>query len=62
MSGDADKVTGKAKELGGKVSGDKDLEAEGKGEHAKGKVKKAVEDVKDAARGAIDSVKPKRKR
>ncbi len=30
MSGRSDKVAGKAKELSGKVTGDKDLEAEGK--------------------------------
>ncbi len=46
--GDAqlDKIAGAAKEAAGKVTGDKDLEAEGTLQKAEGKVKDAVEDAK----------------
>jgi len=52
MSGRRDKVAGKAKELSGKVTGDKDLEAEGKTQHLVGKVEQAGEDARDSVRGA----------
>lgn len=44
--GDAqlDKVTGAAKEAAGKVTGDKDLQAEGALQKAEGKVKDALDD------------------
>jgi uncharacterized protein YjbJ (UPF0337 family) len=41
-------LEGKAKEALGKVSGDKDTEAEGKGDQAKADIKDAGEKVKDA--------------
>lgn len=44
----ADKLTGKVKEAAGKLTGKDDLVAEGKADQAKGHVKDAVEDVKDA--------------
>lgn len=44
----ADKVTGKAKEAAGNVTGDDKLVAEGKADQAKGHIKDAVENVKDA--------------
>jgi uncharacterized protein YjbJ (UPF0337 family) len=50
---------GKGKEIAGKVTGNEDLEAEGKGQHATGKVKEAVGDVTDKARSAVDAVKDK---
>jgi len=43
MSGEQDQVVGKAKEFQGKVTGDKDREDEGKGQHAAGKIEHAVE-------------------
>ena len=46
MSGRRDKVAGKAKELSGKVTGDKDLEAEGKTQRLVGKVEQAGEDAR----------------
>ena len=46
--GTADKASGKLKEGAGKLTGNKDMENEGKGEQAKGSLKKAVGDVKDA--------------
>jgi uncharacterized protein YjbJ (UPF0337 family) len=46
MSGQSDKVAGKVKELSGKVTGDKDLEAEGKTQRLVGKVEQAGEDAR----------------
>ena len=51
-----DKVKGKIKPAAGTVTGDKNLEREGKIDEAKGKVKGAVEEVKHAVK---DAVKPK---
>jgi uncharacterized protein YjbJ (UPF0337 family) len=41
-------LKGKAKEAWGKVTGDEQTEAEGKGDQAKADLKNAAEDVKDA--------------
>jgi uncharacterized protein YjbJ (UPF0337 family) len=57
MSGRRDKVAGEAKELSGKVTGDKDLEAEGKTQHLVGKVEQAGEDARDSVRGAARALK-----
>ena len=46
-----------AKEVVGKVTGDKKTEAEGTAEKFADKVKGAVEDVKDSVEGAIEGVK-----
>ena len=44
----ADKVKGKTKEAVGKVTGNKSLQAKGKGDQAKATVKQTGEKVKDA--------------
>jgi uncharacterized protein YjbJ (UPF0337 family) len=44
----AEKVTGKVKEATGKATGDRSLEAEGKGDKVAGSLKNAGENVKDA--------------
>ncbi len=44
----ADKVTGKVKEAAGHITNNDKLVAEGKAEQAKGHIKDAAEDVKDA--------------
>lgn len=54
---DYDKVAGKAKEAAGKVTGDKDTEAEGKVQNAEGKIKDAAEDAKASAKAAFDRIK-----
>lgn len=63
MSGHGDKAMGKVKEVAGRMTGDEDLEAKGKGQHTTGKVKEAVSDatdeVVDKTRGAVDAVKDK---
>jgi uncharacterized protein YjbJ (UPF0337 family) len=57
VKGAADKAKGAIKEGAGKLSGDKDLENEGKIDKAKGSVHNAAGDVKDAARDAADAIK-----
>ncbi len=43
-----DELAGKAKEAVGRATGNRDLEAEGKGEQARSNLKQAGEKVKDA--------------
>ena len=50
VKGAADKVSGAAKEAAGKLTGNEKLEAEGKFDKAKGEVREAVGDAKDAAK------------
>ncbi|OAV62653.1 CsbD family protein [Enteractinococcus helveticum] len=52
-----DKVVGKVKEGAGKVTGDPDTEAEGKGQQVQGKVKEGIEKAKDTARDAGERAK-----
>jgi uncharacterized protein YjbJ (UPF0337 family) len=58
MSGESakDRIVGKAKEVAGKVSGDRRLEGEGHTDQAKGKVKGATEGAADKMRGVKDSL------
>ena len=51
VKGAADKAKGTIKETAGKVTGDKELESEGKVDKAKGDLHNAAGNVKDAARG-----------
>ncbi|MFD7454875.1 CsbD family protein [Kitasatospora sp. NPDC059827] len=46
----AEKAHGKAKEAVGKATGDRVVEAEGRGEQIKSDLKQAVEKVKDAGK------------
>ncbi|MET3644803.1 CsbD family protein [Streptococcus gallinaceus] len=52
-----DQVTGSVKEGLGKLTGDKEVETEGKVEKLAGKVKETIEDVKDTVKGAVDGLK-----
>lgn len=52
-----DDLSGKAKEAAGKLTNDEQLKHEGRMDQAKGSVKDAVEDVKDAARKATESIR-----
>jgi len=52
VKGAADKVKGAIKDTAGKVTGDKELQAEGKFDKAKGAAHDAAGDVKDAFRNA----------
>lgn len=46
-SGLKDKIIGKAKEVEGKITGDKSRKAEGKAQKTKGKIKAKAKEVKD---------------
>jgi uncharacterized protein YjbJ (UPF0337 family) len=52
VKGAADKAKGAIKDTAGKVMGDKELQAEGKMDKAKGAAHSAVGDAKDAVRHA----------
>ena len=53
----ADTTKGKAKDVVGRVTGDKDLEREGKADQAVGHVKQAGEKVKDAVHSVLPNDK-----
>jgi uncharacterized protein YjbJ (UPF0337 family) len=57
VKGAADKAKGAIKEGAGKLSGDKDMETEGKLDKAKGSTHNAAGDMKDAVRDAADAIK-----
>lgn len=59
MSGTTDDWKGRAKEAVGDVTGDEDLQREGKTDQAAGKVKNKAEDAKDWVSDKVDSVKDK---
>ncbi len=52
IKGAADKAKGAVKGAAGKMTGDKEMQAEGKFDKAKGAAHKAAGDIKDAARQA----------
>jgi uncharacterized protein YjbJ (UPF0337 family) len=52
VKGAADKAKGAIKDAAGKVTGDKQLQSEGKMDKAKGDVHNAAGDVKDAVKNA----------
>ncbi|MDQ0222749.1 CsbD family protein [Streptococcus moroccensis] len=52
-----DQLKGSAKEVIGKVTGDKEVQAEGVIEKTIAKAKEAVVDVQDAAKGATTAIK-----
>lgn len=53
----ADNAKGKAKDVAGRVTGDKDLEREGKADQAVGHMKQAGEKVKDAVGSVLPNDK-----
>jgi len=54
VRGAADKAKGAVKDAAGKLTGDKEMQVEGKTDKAKGAAHQTVGDVKDAARRATD--------
>ena len=52
VKGAADQAKGAMKDAAGKVTGDKEMQAEGKMDKAKGEAHKVAGDVKDAAKHA----------
>jgi uncharacterized protein YjbJ (UPF0337 family) len=59
VKGAADKAKGTIKEGAGKLTGDKEMENEGKLDKARGSAHNAAGDVKDAARNAADAIRNK---
>jgi uncharacterized protein YjbJ (UPF0337 family) len=53
----AQTARGKAKDVVGHATGNKDMESEGKADQAVGHLKQAGEKVKDAVRSAVDDHK-----
>lgn len=51
MSENTDKTKGRVKEAAGDLTGDEDLQREGKADQASGKIKGAIDDVKDKLTG-----------
>ncbi|HFI0446940.1 TPA: CsbD family protein [Streptococcus suis] len=51
-----DELVGTAKKVTGKVTGDKELETEGKVEELKGKAESILADAKDAVKGALNGI------
>jgi uncharacterized protein YjbJ (UPF0337 family) len=54
IKGTADKAKGAIKDTAGKVTGDKELQSEGKMDKAKGDAHKVAGDVKDAVKNATE--------
>lgn len=52
MSGELDKAGGKVKEVAGKATGDRSLQARGKGQNLSGKAQNAAGHVRDVAADA----------
>lgn len=57
ISNKAEDAKGHAKEGTGRATGDRDLEAEGKGDQASASAKGSVEKVKDAGKNIKDAFK-----
>jgi uncharacterized protein YjbJ (UPF0337 family) len=59
MGGERDQVKGKVKEAVGSLTGDKDLESEGKADRRAGEAKEKVADAKGATEKVIDKAEDK---
>ena len=57
MGAKSDQVKGKAKEAAGSLTGDEDLEAEGKADRRAGEAKEKLDHVKDKVDDVIDKAK-----
>lgn len=62
MSGKSDDLKGRAKEAAGDVTGDKDLQREGKTDQAKGSIKDKVTDAKNWVEDKVDEVTDRAKK
>lgn len=61
MSGEKDKLVGRAKQAAGDLTGNDKLEREGERDETAGKIKDGVEKTKDAVNDAVDNIKDKLK-
>lgn len=59
MADRSDQIGGKIKEGIGKVTGDEDLESQGRREDHREETKQNLEEAKDKAAGAVEGVKEK---
>jgi uncharacterized protein YjbJ (UPF0337 family) len=59
MGATSDKIQGQAKEVAGIVTGDEDLEAQGKADRQVGEAGEKLDEVKDRVEGIADEVKDK---
>jgi uncharacterized protein YjbJ (UPF0337 family) len=59
MGGDSDQVKGKVKEAVGSLTGDEDLESEGKADRRAGEAKEKVADAKDKVEEVIEKTEDK---
>lgn len=57
MSSAMDKARGKLKEVAGKITGNERLEAEGKTDQVKTKIRETAKSVRERAEGIKDSLK-----
>lgn len=57
MSGAMDKAKGRLKEIAGKVTGHERLEAEGRTDQAKARIRDKAKSVRRRAEGVLDSLK-----
>lgn len=59
MSAKTDKISGRAKQAVGAITGDEELKYEGERQENKGKLKDALDSVVDKAHHALDDLKHK---
>lgn len=59
MAGKAEQAKGQAKEAVGSLTGNKDLESEGKADRRAGETKEKVRHVKDEAEGLLEKIEHK---
>ena len=59
MGATSDKIQGQAKEVAGIVTGDEDLEAQGKADRQVGEAEEKLDEVKDRVEEFVDEVKDK---
>lgn len=59
MGSNIDDTKGRAKEAVGDLTGNKDLQREGKADEAGASVKEAAEGAKEKVAGAVDAIKDK---
>lgn len=62
MSGKSDDLKGRAKEAAGDLTGDKDLQRDGKTDQAKGSIKDKVTDAKNWVEDKVDEVTDRTKK
>ncbi|HYV66905.1 MAG TPA: CsbD family protein [Myxococcales bacterium] len=56
LEGKLDRATGKVKEVGGVITNDRDLEAEGKVDQIKGKVKEGLGNLREGIKNKLDEL------